>query len=79
MYQIQGWLELASARHSMGASRVNTVLLDHKFHPAATTLLVTQDEGKGIYQFIMISRKLPVTNDLCKIDWRRLYCSNGHA
>ncbi|XWS26026.1 hypothetical protein CRYUN_Cryun27aG0118200 [Craigia yunnanensis] len=42
----QGWLELASARHSMGASRVNTVLLDHKFHPAATSLLVTQDEGK---------------------------------
>ena len=50
MYRIQGWLELASARHSMGASRVNTVLLDHKFHPAATSLLVTQDEGKGIYQ-----------------------------
>ncbi|XVE69593.1 hypothetical protein DITRI_Ditri10aG0003000 [Diplodiscus trichospermus] len=42
----QGWLELAGARHSMGASRVNTVLLDHKFHPAATSLLVTQDEGK---------------------------------
>ncbi|XVF74092.1 hypothetical protein PTKIN_Ptkin13bG0032900 [Pterospermum kingtungense] len=42
----QGWLELASARHSMGASRVNTVLLDHTFHPAATSLLVTQDEGK---------------------------------
>ncbi|XVF35814.1 hypothetical protein REPUB_Repub19eG0003200 [Reevesia pubescens] len=42
----QGWLELASARHSMGASRVNTVLLDHKFHPAATSLLVNQAEGK---------------------------------
>ncbi|MBA0819594.1 hypothetical protein Gohar_028064 [Gossypium harknessii] len=42
----RGWLELASARHSMGASRVNTVLLDHTSHPAATSLLVTQDEGK---------------------------------
>ncbi|OMP07588.1 hypothetical protein COLO4_07215 [Corchorus olitorius] len=42
----QGWLDLASARHSMGASRINTVLLDHKVHPAATSLLVTQDEGK---------------------------------
>ncbi|GMJ02785.1 hypothetical protein like AT1G20770 [Hibiscus trionum] len=42
----QGWLELASARHSMGAYRVNTVLLDHTSHSAATTLLVTQDEGK---------------------------------
>ncbi|KAK8705765.1 hypothetical protein V6N13_049357 [Hibiscus sabdariffa] len=40
----QGWLELASARHSMGAYRVNTVLLDHTSHPAATSLLV--DEGK---------------------------------
>ncbi|XP_022739476.1 coiled-coil domain-containing protein 115 [Durio zibethinus] len=42
----QGWLDLASARHSMGVSRVNTVLLDHKFHPASTSLLVTQDEEK---------------------------------
>lgn len=50
MNAIQGWLELASARHSMGASRLNTVLLDHKFHPAATSLLVTRDEGKGIYR-----------------------------
>ncbi|XP_039026753.1 coiled-coil domain-containing protein 115-like [Hibiscus syriacus] len=40
----QGWLELASARHSMGAYRVNTVLLDHTSHPAATSLFV--DEGK---------------------------------
>ncbi|XP_050884583.1 uncharacterized protein LOC127087689 [Lathyrus oleraceus] len=41
----QGWLELASARHSMGASRVNSSLLDLKFHPAATTLKITGNDG----------------------------------
>ncbi|GMN34736.1 hypothetical protein TIFTF001_004848 [Ficus carica] len=40
----QGWLELASARHSMGASRVNGALLDLKFHNASTSLRVTQDD-----------------------------------
>ncbi|KAI3797194.1 hypothetical protein L1987_32448 [Smallanthus sonchifolius] len=34
----QGWLELASARHSMGASRLNTSLLSLKHHSAATTV-----------------------------------------
>ncbi|EPS63368.1 hypothetical protein M569_11419, partial [Genlisea aurea] len=34
----QGWLELASARHSMGTSRVNPILFDHKPHRASTTL-----------------------------------------
>ncbi|GMH20506.1 hypothetical protein Nepgr_022347 [Nepenthes gracilis] len=38
----EGWMELASARHSMGASRISTALLDLKFHHAATCLLVTQ-------------------------------------
>ncbi|CAI8600223.1 unnamed protein product [Vicia faba] len=42
----QGWLELASARHSMGASRVNSSLLDLKFHPAATTLKITGNDGE---------------------------------
>lgn len=37
----QGWLELASARHSMGSSRINGSLLDLKPHSAATTLQVT--------------------------------------
>ncbi|KAF3446909.1 hypothetical protein FNV43_RR12089 [Rhamnella rubrinervis] len=40
----QGWLELASARHSMGASRVNSAMLDLKFHSAATSLQVTQND-----------------------------------
>ncbi|KAL2895209.1 hypothetical protein RDABS01_011118 [Bienertia sinuspersici] len=34
----QGWFEFASARQSMGASRVNSVLLDLKEHSAATHL-----------------------------------------
>ncbi|PON90485.1 Coiled-coil domain-containing protein [Trema orientale] len=39
----QGWLELASARHSMGASRVNGALLDLKIHSAPTSLRVSED------------------------------------
>ncbi|KAE8057417.1 hypothetical protein FH972_014112 [Carpinus fangiana] len=37
-------MELASARHSMGASRINGTLLDLKFHSAATSLQVTGHE-----------------------------------
>ncbi|KAM3410991.1 hypothetical protein ACQJBY_002922 [Aegilops geniculata] len=36
----QGWLDLASARHSMGASRVSSALFDHKEQSAATKLQV---------------------------------------
>ncbi|XP_042008360.1 coiled-coil domain-containing protein 115-like [Salvia splendens] len=36
----QGWLELASARHSMGAARVSSTLFDLKSHHASTTLEV---------------------------------------
>ncbi|KAL0366497.1 UNVERIFIED_CONTAM: hypothetical protein Sradi_3539800 [Sesamum radiatum] len=39
----QGWLELASARHSMGASRVNSALFDLKSHHASTTVQVNDD------------------------------------
>ncbi|QHO29491.1 uncharacterized protein [Arachis hypogaea] len=38
----QAWMELASARHSMGTARLNTSLLDLKFHPASTTLKITE-------------------------------------
>ncbi|KAJ8567066.1 hypothetical protein K7X08_019274 [Anisodus acutangulus] len=42
----QGWLELASARHSMGASRIGSALFDLKSHSAATTLQLNhQDAG----------------------------------
>ncbi|KAF5740963.1 hypothetical protein HS088_TW11G01045 [Tripterygium wilfordii] len=40
----QGWFELASARHSMGALRVNGTLLDLKVHPAAISLTLNQDD-----------------------------------
>ncbi|KAK9270597.1 hypothetical protein L1049_026179 [Liquidambar formosana] len=40
----QGWLELASARHSMGASRISSALFDLKLHSAATSLQVTQHD-----------------------------------
>lgn len=40
----QGWLELASARHSMGVSRINGTLLDLKPHSAATTLQVSEPD-----------------------------------
>jgi hypothetical protein len=41
-------MELASARHSMGASRINGAFLDMKFHSAATTVQVTEHEGNFI-------------------------------
>ncbi|RDX79067.1 hypothetical protein CR513_40556, partial [Mucuna pruriens] len=41
----QGWFDLASARHSMGASRINSSLLDLNFHSAATTLKITNYDG----------------------------------
>ncbi|KAK6116792.1 hypothetical protein DH2020_049422 [Rehmannia glutinosa] len=45
----QGWLDLASARHSMGASRVNSALFDLKSHHASTILQV--DNGTLIATF----------------------------
>jgi len=42
----QGWLELASARQSMGSSRVNSALFDLKYHCAATSLQVRQEDVK---------------------------------
>ncbi|XP_061372846.1 uncharacterized protein LOC133315267 [Gastrolobium bilobum] len=41
----QGWIELASARHAMGASRINSSVLDLKYHSAATTLKITEYDG----------------------------------
>ncbi|CAN6445619.1 unnamed protein product [Victoria cruziana] len=40
----QGWLDLASARHSMGASRVSSAVFDLKMHPAAAALHVKLDD-----------------------------------
>ncbi|XP_077231237.1 coiled-coil protein isoform X2 [Tasmannia lanceolata] len=44
----QGWLELASARHSMGTSRISSALFDLKLHPAATTLQVKQSVDESL-------------------------------
>ncbi|CAL5016002.1 unnamed protein product [Urochloa decumbens] len=41
----QGWLDLASARHSMGPSRVSSTLFDHKEQSAATKLQVVDHSG----------------------------------
>ncbi|ONK57317.1 uncharacterized protein A4U43_C10F18830 [Asparagus officinalis] len=38
----KGWLDLASARHSMGSSRVSSSLLDLKEQSAATTVQVSE-------------------------------------
>ncbi|VVA92011.1 unnamed protein product [Arabis nemorensis] len=44
----EGWLDLASARHSMGTLRINSTLLDLKDHPAASTLQVTDQEIESL-------------------------------
>ncbi|GAU22053.1 hypothetical protein TSUD_309570 [Trifolium subterraneum] len=49
----QGWLELASAKHSMGTSRVNTSVLDLKCHSAATTLKITENHDGTEPQFTL--------------------------
>ncbi|KAM5554829.1 hypothetical protein ABKV19_022981 [Rosa sericea] len=43
----QGWLQLASARHSMGGSRVSSAVLDMKPHSAATYLQVSKQSNPG--------------------------------
>ncbi|KAM1701336.1 hypothetical protein ACFXTH_026725 [Malus domestica] len=52
----QGSLQLASARHSMGESRVSSALLDLKSHNASTFLQVTQQsdtETEQIHHFTL--------------------------
>ncbi|XP_038974603.1 coiled-coil domain-containing protein 115 [Phoenix dactylifera] len=44
----QGWLELASARHSMGSSRISSALLSHKVQSAATTMQVAESNDKSV-------------------------------
>ncbi|KAF9603685.1 hypothetical protein IFM89_037448 [Coptis chinensis] len=68
----QGWIELASARYSMGASRVTSALYDLKLHPAVTTLQVRQLDGESPRQDPMVeephftlSRWLYSSEDYC--------------
>lgn len=44
----QGWLELASARHSMGSSRISSALFDLKYHHAATSVEVDHHDADSI-------------------------------
>ncbi|KAI0499540.1 hypothetical protein KFK09_017744 [Dendrobium nobile] len=48
----QGWLELASARHSMGPSRLSSALLDLKVQSAATTVMLNElvEESQSVLQ-----------------------------
>ncbi|WVZ07452.1 hypothetical protein V8G54_020798 [Vigna mungo] len=55
----QGWFDLASARHSMGAARINSSLLDLKFHSAATTLKITNHDGKNFMLMEMVASTQP--------------------
>ncbi|WVZ09498.1 hypothetical protein V8G54_014028 [Vigna mungo] len=55
----QGWFDLASARHSMGAARINSSLLDLKFHSAATTLKITNHDGKNFMLKEMVASTQP--------------------
>ncbi|KAJ3678543.1 hypothetical protein LUZ60_002346 [Juncus effusus] len=41
----QGWFDLASARQSMGISRVSSRLFDHTVHSASTTVQFTQTDS----------------------------------
>ncbi|CAA6666649.1 unnamed protein product [Spirodela intermedia] len=43
----QGWLELSSARHSMGNSRISSTLFDMKPHSSATTVDLTVSTGES--------------------------------
>ncbi|XP_019054970.1 PREDICTED: uncharacterized protein LOC104607252 isoform X2 [Nelumbo nucifera] len=45
-----GWIDLASARHSMGLSRVTSALFDLKSHSAATTLHVSQQDADAMVE-----------------------------
>lgn len=67
----QGWLELASARHSMGASRISSALFDLKFHPAATSLQVTEDSvGSMVKQphFTLSKWASPDNGNCCSVE-----------
>ncbi|PWA44367.1 hypothetical protein CTI12_AA529710 [Artemisia annua] len=44
----QGWMELAGARYSMGASRVNSALLNLQPHSAATTVEITHHQDGSL-------------------------------
>ncbi|CAN1322678.1 hypothetical protein LINPERPRIM_LOCUS32483 [Linum perenne] len=46
----QGWFDLASARHSMGTSRISYAMLDLKEHSASTSLQIISDGDGSIVE-----------------------------
>ncbi|CAK9180332.1 unnamed protein product [Ilex paraguariensis] len=64
----QGWLELASARHSMGTSRVNGALFDLKYHSAATSLEINHDDAGSMTEqphFMLCKWESPTNQKCC--------------
>ncbi|XP_068637646.1 uncharacterized protein [Aristolochia californica] len=57
----QGWLDLASARHSMGSSRINSVLFDLKVHPAATTVQVSRVMNESLSDPVTITPRFALS------------------
>lgn len=54
-FLLQGWLELASARQSMGSSRVSSALFNLKYHRAATLMEVDQNDGMILINVVDVS------------------------
>ncbi|KAJ3688902.1 hypothetical protein LUZ61_018066 [Rhynchospora tenuis] len=44
----EGWFDLASARQSMGHTRVSSKLFDHKVHSASTTVKITELDADNL-------------------------------
>ncbi|GAA0185430.1 hypothetical protein LIER_32718 [Lithospermum erythrorhizon] len=60
LYQLSSWLDLASARHSMGASWISSVLFDLKNHNAATSVqyeLLLSKSGRAQIQHLSMALK----------------------
>uniref|UniRef100_A0A2K2AME7 Vacuolar ATPase assembly protein VMA22 n=1 Tax=Populus trichocarpa TaxID=3694 RepID=A0A2K2AME7_POPTR len=75
----QGWLDLAIARQSMGASRINGALLDHKLHSAATSVQVDQEDVDSMEaqpRFILRKWAYSVTRSR---NWERISCQGNLA
>lgn len=64
-FLLQGWFDLASARHSMGTLRITSTLLDLKDHSAASTLQVSDQDGKVWFQIKFFHTQGLVVQCLC--------------
>ncbi|KAF3335664.1 coiled-coil domain-containing protein 115 [Carex littledalei] len=69
----QGWFDLASARQSMGHTRISSKLFDHKAHSASTTVKVTElhidnlsDGEKSIATEVEAQASTAISSDIQK-------------